>query len=66
MTSPILSLKILLIENDPAAATEIRAALTAGGGDPFEVEWVRQLSDCLERLNRGARLSVRGNSTRRM
>jgi len=50
-TSPILPLKILLIENDPAAATEIRAALTAGGGVPFEVEWVRQLSDGLERLN---------------
>jgi diguanylate cyclase (GGDEF)-like protein/PAS domain S-box-containing protein len=52
MTSPILPLKILLIENDPAAATEIRAALTAGGGVPFEVEWVRQLSDGLERLNK--------------
>jgi diguanylate cyclase (GGDEF)-like protein/PAS domain S-box-containing protein len=51
VTSPILPLKILLIENDSAAATEIRAALTAGGGVPFEVEWVRQLSDGLERLN---------------
>jgi diguanylate cyclase (GGDEF)-like protein/PAS domain S-box-containing protein len=51
MPPPILPLKILLIENDPAAATEIRAALTAGGGVPFEVEWVRQLSDGLERLN---------------
>jgi diguanylate cyclase (GGDEF)-like protein/PAS domain S-box-containing protein len=51
MASPILPVKILLIENDPAAATEIRAALTAGGGVPFEVEWVRQLSEGLERLN---------------
>jgi len=33
MTSPILPLKILLVENDAAAATEIRAALIAGGGD---------------------------------
>jgi diguanylate cyclase (GGDEF)-like protein/PAS domain S-box-containing protein len=52
MTAPGLPLKILLVENDPAAATEIRAALIAGGGDPFEVEWVRQLSDGLERLNK--------------
>jgi diguanylate cyclase (GGDEF)-like protein/PAS domain S-box-containing protein len=51
MPPPILPVKILLIENDPAAAREIRAALTAGGGVPFEVEWVRQLSDGLERLN---------------
>jgi diguanylate cyclase (GGDEF)-like protein/PAS domain S-box-containing protein len=52
MTSPILPLKILLVENDPAAATEIRAALSAGGGDSFEVEWVRQLSDGLARLSK--------------
>jgi diguanylate cyclase (GGDEF)-like protein/PAS domain S-box-containing protein len=45
-------MKILLMENDPAAATEIRAALIAGGGDSFEVEWVRQLSDGLERLSK--------------
>ena len=38
MTSPVLALKILLIENDPAAANEIRAALTAAGGNSFDVE----------------------------
>jgi len=52
MTSPILPLKILLVENDPAAATEIRAALIAGGGDSFEVEWVQRLSDGLECLSK--------------
>jgi diguanylate cyclase (GGDEF)-like protein/PAS domain S-box-containing protein len=52
MTSPILPLKILLIENDPAAANEIRTALTVVGGSSFDVEWVRQLSDGLERLGK--------------
>jgi diguanylate cyclase (GGDEF)-like protein/PAS domain S-box-containing protein len=52
MTSPILPLKILLVENDPVAATEIRAALIAGGGDSFEVEWVQRLSDGLECLSK--------------
>jgi diguanylate cyclase (GGDEF)-like protein/PAS domain S-box-containing protein len=52
MTSSILPLKILLIENDPAAAAEIRAALAAGGKYSFDTEWVRQLSDGLERLGK--------------
>jgi diguanylate cyclase (GGDEF)-like protein/PAS domain S-box-containing protein len=52
MTSPILPLKILLIENDPAAANEIRTALTVVGGSSFDLEWVRQLSDGLERLSK--------------
>ena len=52
MTSPIPPLKILLIENDPAAANEIRTALTLAGGSSFDVEWVQQLSDGLERLGK--------------
>ncbi len=34
MTSPVLALKILLIENDPAAANEIRTALTVRAAVP--------------------------------
>ena len=49
MTAPVLTPKILLIENDPAAADKIRAALAAAGSSSFEVEWVRQLSEGLER-----------------
>src|SRR6202162_3125680 len=52
MTTPILPPKILLVENDPAAADEIRAALAAAGGGSFDVEWVRQLSEGLTRLNK--------------
>src|SRR2546427_2573268 len=52
MTSPVLALKILLIENDPAAANEIRAALTVAGSSSFDVEWVQLLSDGLERLSK--------------
>jgi PAS domain S-box-containing protein len=53
MTTPIPSPTILLIENDPAAADKIRAALATTGGGSFEVEWVRQLSEGLERLSKG-------------
>src|SRR6202521_5857989 len=53
MTTPIPSPTILLIESDPAAADKIRAALAATGGGSFEVEWVRQLSEALERLSKG-------------
>ena len=52
MTSPILPLKILLIENDPAAAEEIRSALAVVGADSFDVEWVRQLSEGLHLLKK--------------
>src|SRR6202047_700669 len=45
MTTAILPPKILLIENDPAAAEKIRAALAAAGSGAFELEWVRQLSE---------------------
>ena len=52
MTTGILSPKILLIESDPVAANEIRAALAAAGSGSFDVEWVRQLSEGLERLSK--------------
>ena len=52
MTTPVLPAKILLIENAPAAADKIRAALDVAGSGSFEVEWVRQLSEGLERLSK--------------
>jgi diguanylate cyclase (GGDEF)-like protein/PAS domain S-box-containing protein len=52
MTTSILIPKILLIENDPAAANEIRTALAAAGSGSFDVEWVRQLSEGLVRLSK--------------
>jgi len=52
MTTAILPAKILLVENDPGAADKIRAALAAAGGGSFELEWVRQLSEGLERLSK--------------
>src|ERR1700675_1311495 len=52
MTTLVLSPKILLIENDQPAADKIRAALVAAGNGSFEVEWVRQLSEGLERLRK--------------
>jgi diguanylate cyclase (GGDEF)-like protein/PAS domain S-box-containing protein len=52
MTTPILSPKILLIENDPDAANKIRAALAGTSGGSFDVEWVRQLSDGLASLSK--------------
>ena len=41
---------VLLIENDPAVAEKIRAMLGAEGSSSFNVEWVCQLSEGLERL----------------
>src|SRR3984893_12246187 len=52
MTTPILPPKILLIENDPVVAEAIRATLAAPGGGSFDVEWVRQISEGLERLGK--------------
>jgi diguanylate cyclase (GGDEF)-like protein/PAS domain S-box-containing protein len=52
MTSPILPLKILLIENDPATAEEILLALTVAGAGSFDVEWVHQLSEGLQLLKK--------------
>ncbi|MGB9129269.1 MAG: EAL domain-containing protein [Thiobacillus sp.] len=42
---------VLLIEDDPADARLIQDALAGTGSSPFRVEWVRQLSDALERLS---------------
>jgi diguanylate cyclase (GGDEF)-like protein/PAS domain S-box-containing protein len=50
MAPTILPLRILLIDNDPAAAEEICSALTMAGPGLFDVEWVRQLSDGLQLL----------------
>jgi diguanylate cyclase (GGDEF)-like protein/PAS domain S-box-containing protein len=52
MITPILPPKILLIENDPAAAAEIRAAVAATGSGAFEVEWVCTLSEGLAHLSK--------------
>jgi diguanylate cyclase (GGDEF)-like protein/PAS domain S-box-containing protein len=52
MTTSVPASKILLIENDPAAATRIRTALATTGCGSFDVEWVRQLSDGLARLDK--------------
>jgi diguanylate cyclase (GGDEF)-like protein/PAS domain S-box-containing protein len=49
MTTPP---KILLIENDPAIADEIRAALAGIVSGAFDLEWVRQLSEGLARLSK--------------
>ena len=51
MISNIVSPNVLLIDNDPAAAGQIGAALGAAGAGAFEVEWVRALSEGLERLS---------------
>lgn len=51
MAANKLSSKILLIENDPDAAEEIRAKL-ADSGCSFDVQWVRELSEGLERLGK--------------
>ena len=53
MITPILPPKILLVENNPAAADKICAALAAAGSGSFDMEWVRQLSDAVTRLNKG-------------
>jgi diguanylate cyclase (GGDEF)-like protein/PAS domain S-box-containing protein len=50
MNTAKLPPKILLIENDAAAASRIRAALVEDGSGPFDLEWVRRLSDGLERV----------------
>ena len=42
---------ILLIDNDPAVAEQIRMALVESGRCSFALEWVRQLSEALERLS---------------
>jgi hypothetical protein len=45
-------LRILLIENDPATAGKIRAALADAESGPFELERVKLLSEALGRLSK--------------
>jgi len=52
MTHNDVGLTILLIQNNPSVAGQIGVALAAGDAGPFEVEWVRQLSQGLERLSK--------------
>src|SRR5580658_3807041 len=52
MAASIRSSRILLIENDPAAADKIRAALAAAGSGSFDLEWVRNLCEGLQLLSK--------------
>jgi diguanylate cyclase (GGDEF)-like protein/PAS domain S-box-containing protein len=52
------SQKILLIERDPDTAEKIRLAIVEEKGEFFELEWVRQLPEGLERLNKKAIAAV--------
>jgi diguanylate cyclase (GGDEF)-like protein/PAS domain S-box-containing protein len=44
---------VLLIEDDPAVARVCQEGLADASDGPFIVEWVRRLSDGLERLSKG-------------
>jgi diguanylate cyclase (GGDEF)-like protein/PAS domain S-box-containing protein len=50
MTTHDRRTKILLVENDQSAADSIRAALATTPDSLFDIEWVRQLSEGLDRL----------------
>jgi diguanylate cyclase (GGDEF)-like protein/PAS domain S-box-containing protein len=52
MTHHDTCLTILLIQNNPSVAGQIGVALAAGDAGSFEVEWVRQISQGLERLSK--------------
>ena len=52
MTHNDACLTILLIQNNPSVAGQIGVALAAWDAGSFEVEWVRQLSQGLERLSK--------------
>jgi diguanylate cyclase (GGDEF)-like protein/PAS domain S-box-containing protein len=58
MTTPAARTKILLIENNPTTADSIRAALTPTGDGLFDVEWVCQLSEGLDRLSKKGTAAV--------
>ena len=47
-----MSFKILLIESVEAVTDSIRIALAARGGGAFELEWVRNLSEGIERVSK--------------
>jgi diguanylate cyclase (GGDEF)-like protein/PAS domain S-box-containing protein len=46
---------ILLIQDDPAGATSVSDALSGSGDGKFVVEWVRNISEGLQRLTSGGR-----------
>jgi diguanylate cyclase (GGDEF)-like protein/PAS domain S-box-containing protein len=52
MITPFLPPKILLIDNDPDVANDIRTTLAEAGGGAFDVEWVRHLSEGLACLSK--------------
>jgi diguanylate cyclase (GGDEF)-like protein/PAS domain S-box-containing protein len=52
MAPRIQSPKVLLIQDDPDAAKNICVELSSATGGTFEVEWVRNLSEGLERLSK--------------
>src|SRR4030088_615205 len=45
--------KLLLIEDNPNDARLVQSALTDTRFGPFQIEWVKNLSDGLERLSKG-------------
>ena len=49
---------VLLIEDDPAIASVIQEALAGSRGGPFTIEWVRQLSDGIDLLEKKVITSV--------
>ncbi len=49
---------VLLIEDDPAVARVVQAALAGASEGPFIVEWVRRLSNGLDRLSKGGMAAV--------
>jgi len=52
VTTSNVSSKILLIQDDPDAAKNICGALSSASRGSFEAEWVRNLSEGLERLKK--------------
>ncbi|MHB8423191.1 MAG: EAL domain-containing protein [Leptospirales bacterium] len=50
--TPSSSIPVLLVENDPVLAKRILKALGGAENWSFHVEWVTQLSEALERLNK--------------
>ena len=49
---------VLLIEDDPAIARVVQNALADASDSPFVAEWVRRLSDGLEKVSRGGIAAV--------
>ena len=58
MNATKTNLSLLLIENDPKNAWLMKTALSNATGGPFDVQWVRNLSDGLDRLHKGGIAAV--------